>query len=258
MNAPTRWTGLIAMALGMVALTGRTAGAEVLIHDYELNNTLNDQLGGPALVSAGGALSAAGYSFAPNQGLSLSGALPNAANYTVDLSFSLQDLSGFRKIVDFQNLTSDQGLYNLDSALNFFNFQTSPTTDFASNTLVRVDLTRDSATNLVTGYVNGVSKISFTDSGSAAVFSATNNIINLFIDDNVTNQREASAGFVNQVRIYDGPLTAAEVAALGGPKPGQPSGSVPEPSTLVLTGLGAMIVLGTRRWSRRPTPARAG
>ena len=60
--------------LGLEALEDRVVPAS-LSHLYTLNGTLTDQLGGPSLVADGGVLSATRYSFGPNQGLELTGAL---------------------------------------------------------------------------------------------------------------------------------------------------------------------------------------
>jgi len=192
-------------------------------------------------------VSASGYSFAARQGLSLSNAFVDFTNYSILLDFSFTDLTGYRKIVDFLNLASDNGLYNLAQSLDFFPVANSGTADFAVNQPVRVILTRASSGNTVTGYVNGVSKISFTDSSSFAVFSAANNIAYFFEDDNVTSGNESSGGTATRVQIYNGVLTSAEAAALGGP----PITSVgtPEPATLVLFGAGLVSLALFRRWT---------
>jgi len=221
------------VVVAVLGVTESNVRGEILTHDYEFNGNLNDSLGGPSLVSAGGTITPTSYDFGPNQGLSLSSALASPGVYTIDMSFSFTDLTGYRKILDFKNLTSDNGLYNLNSALNFFPVVTgSPV--FSPNGFVRVDLTRD-ASNTLTGYVNGSPQFSFADSSYLAPVRATDNIINFFIDDTVTSQGEASGGSVNQIRLYDGALTAAEVEALGGPKP---SGAVPEPAGVILLGTG--------------------
>lgn len=222
-----------------------------IIHDYDLNGSFADNLGGPALVPNGGTLNATNYSFAPNQGLSLTNALPNTAVYSILTDFSFTTTSGFRKIIDFKNLSSDNGLYNRDQKLVFFNSlgsTESSTLDFAPNVLARLVITRDAA-NQFTGYVDGVQRISFTDTNSLAVFNP--NIIQFFRDDTVTSGREASDGLVDKITIFDNALSSAEVLALAGP--GTPVGvaAVPEPGTMTLMGLGLASLIGAGRRKKK-------
>jgi hypothetical protein len=233
----------IFLAVGVLAGSPARAG---LIHDYEFNGTLADSLGGPPLVSLGGTVGPTSYTFGAQQGLSLTNALTTGL-YTIDLSFEFDTLSGYRKILDFRNLSSDLGFYNLNTDLNFYNFAFGPNGALTAGTYARVDLTRDAA-NLVTGYVNGVAQFSFTDSGGDGAFSPINNIINFFQDDGVAGGGESSSGSVDQIRIYDAALSAANVLALGGPKL---PGAVPEPSGVILVATGlALAGLGGRRIGR--------
>jgi hypothetical protein len=210
-----------------------TAWGAAIVHDYNLTSSLNDLIGSATLVSDGGSISAAGYTFGTDQGLNVSSVLSNTGNYSILMDFSFQSLSGFRKVLDFKNLASDNGLYDLGSALNYFNFSTGSTGAFTADTLARVIITRDSSTNTLVGYVNGVSQISFTDSTSDATFTGTNGIIRFFEDDNVTGGNESSVGLATHISLYDGALTASEVAALGGVTSG-----VPEPASLLLVMAG--------------------
>ncbi|MEO8596809.1 MAG: LamG-like jellyroll fold domain-containing protein [Candidatus Solibacter sp.] len=214
--------------------------AATLTHDYLLQNTLADSLGGPDLTSLGGTIGPTGYTFAQQQGLSLSNAFTGGqnANYSIYLNFAFDVTTGFRKILDFKALGSDNGLYNLDTTLNFYNITTGPAGAFAPGVFAQVVLTRDGSGNVV-GYVNGVQQISFADTSSAAVFDAANGIINFFQDDGVTGGRESSGGVVTEIRIYDGALTAEEVGGLT---------AAPEPASLALAGAGlALCVLGRRK-----------
>jgi fibronectin type 3 domain-containing protein len=201
------------VAAGMVAPMTQAANGATLLHDYKLNGNLVDTLGGPSMVSAGGTLSATGYTFAAQQGLSLENGL-TAGNYSIDMVFSFNQTDGYRKIIDFVNRADDNGLYNYNAKLNYYPFGIGPAGAIPPATLVHLALTRSSAGNLVTGYINGVQQFLFTDSTASAVFTGPNSIVQFFKDDLVGQPGEASGGFADFIRIYDGPLTSAEVAAL--------------------------------------------
>lgn len=212
-----------------------------LIHQYQFNGTFADDLGGPDLVPAGGTLGATSYAFGVNQGLSLSNGLTDPANYSIELVFNFSSLTGYRKILDFKNLGPDTGLYDFNTALNFYNVTTSAAGAFSPRIDVRLVATRNDTTDQFVGYINGTQRIAFTDNAGLAVFTAANNIIHFFKDDVATGEREVSAGVVDLIRIYDAPLSASEIASLS-----DPVSTVPEPSTLFLL-VSAVGLLGVGR-----------
>jgi hypothetical protein len=214
-----------------------------LVHQYQLDGSFSDDLGGPSLVPAGGTLGPTSYSFGPNQGLSLSNALSDPGNYSIETIFNFSDVLSFRKIIDFKDRTSDSGLYDLNTSVQLVPIAgAGPANAFVPNVDVSLILTRDGGTGQVVGYINGVQHFSVIDNSSISDFSAANNIIHFFMDDGGT---EASAGVVDLIRIYDAPLSASEAAALGG--------SIPEPAALPTAVIGAAILLlrrprATLRW----------
>ncbi len=221
------------LLLGSAALCAQAASPT---HLYLLDDA-SDALGGPALTGFGGgfgtaAYGASGYSFAANQGLALEGAVPQSV-YTIDFVVALDETTGYRRLVDFKNLLSDTGLYNLNTSLNFYNVATGPGAAFSVGELARVTITRD-AGGTFSGYVNGVQQISFVDSAGLGEFTGPSQIAYFMRDDNAVSN-EASAGFVDYIRIYDVALDASEVAGLSNP--------VPEPGTWALM-LGGLALLG--------------
>jgi hypothetical protein len=211
--------------LNVLFLLSALATAQVPSHHYALD-TLNDDLGGPALTSLGGSLSDGGYRFGPNQGLRLTNVVQPDV-YTIDVTFSFDQLGSWRKIIDFKNLGSDNGLYTFDNALQFVvtagvHFETSPPI-FSVDTMTRVTLTRDDA-GVVNGYVNGAPEISFVDFDGGAAFSTP--VANFFVDDPLTAGGESSGGLVRELRLYDRALSASEVLTLG-PWDGGPSDAGP-------------------------------
>jgi hypothetical protein len=103
---------LIALGWSLLWVGRGDAG---LIHQYRLDGTLADDLGGPALVADGGTLGSTRYTFAANQGLSLSGGLSNPGLYSIEMVFQFATTSGFRKILDFKDRSSDLGLRRPDA-----------------------------------------------------------------------------------------------------------------------------------------------
>jgi hypothetical protein len=192
----------------------------------------------------GGEIAALGYVFAANQGLQLASPLINPINFSLEFSFRLNDVSGYRKLADFHDRADDSGFYVLNGALNFYPITTAGTADFLAGVDAHVVLTREDTTNLVNGYVNGQLRFTFTDSAPSATLTAPDKKLTLFADDYATSGGEAASGTVNYVRIYNGALTASEVNSLyaaGAPH------VVPEPPPIILLGAGLAILARSLR-----------
>jgi Concanavalin A-like lectin/glucanases superfamily len=187
------------------------------IHRYRLAGTFVDDFGGPSIDPLGGGFATGGYTFAANQGLGLSNAVP-VATYTIDIKFAFDQIGGYRKLLDFKALTTDEGLYVFDETLQFVivasntTVVTSPPL-FSAGTMAEVTLTRDAA-GMVTGYVNKASQITYLDISSVAEFTHAGHVANFGVDDNATGQTEASGGVISEIAIWDVALTLAEIAAL--------------------------------------------
>jgi len=192
-----------------------------LIHDYSLMGTLADGRGGPAATSLGGTIGAGGYVFGANQGLVLTSVVPSSA-YTIDLTFQLTTVTGYRKIIDFKMLSADEGLYATDQKLQHVEVAITgcpgtscytSTDNVDASVIVQVTFTR-AIDGTVTGYINKAQQFSFVDSMMVAIFDRPNAEVNLFVDDTYTGGNEASDGTVYRIRVFDGPLSAADVALL--------------------------------------------
>jgi subtilisin family serine protease len=153
--------------------------------------------------------------FPQGNGLQLfptSGVIPSNV-YTIVALFEFDSVSGFKRIVDFKNGTSDNGLYVQDGRLRFFPHTQRGPTPIPANTYVQVALTRNSA-GTVTGYVNGVRQFTFTDTAGDAVISS-NDALRFFRDNESGGANtEHSAGSAARIRLYDFALTPGEVSAL--------------------------------------------
>lgn len=194
-------------------IDGPDAAGLLPIHEYHLNNDYLDDYGGPALTPRGGGFVTGGYQFGVNQGLSVAGAMPDSV-YTVDVVFSFDTLGSWRKILDFKDLGTDEGLYTYDDHLQFVvvagtGFENG-TTVVTATTQLQVTLTRDAA-GVVVGYVDRAAQFTFTDAGAVATLGGPGALAHFVIDDAATGGGEASGGVVRRIRIYDVALTETQL-----------------------------------------------
>jgi len=153
-----------------------------LLHDYELNGDYLDAFGGNPMIPNGGSLTATEYVFGPDQGPNVSGVI-DPGTYCIQLKFTPMATTGWRKILDFKNRTSDNGLYIFNSKLQFYPYPPGPDIAFSPGVPVTVLFTRDATTGEMNGYVNGVWQWTITDTGNDATFTGPGNIIYILIDD---------------------------------------------------------------------------
>lgn len=218
------------MMLGLLALAGPADAA--LVAGFELNGSLANAAGNTVtLTNNGGVLGATGISFAANNGPTVTGlsALPN---YTIDIGFTLDTVSGYRKLIDFSNRASDSGYYNNNGFLNAFPLGNSPNQVFSAGTPVRLTLSRTSA-GLITAYIDGTEIYARTDVNNGSQTAITGlQPLNFFRDDFAFGPGESTSGFVDFIRIFDTAIT---------PQQAEPS-AVPEPATwaMMLFGFGAL------------------
>ena len=218
----------------LLAAVGAVLRAQTLVDLYTFNGTYADSLGGPALTGNGAILGAGTLTFGPNQGPRFDGDASLAGNYSIGLQFSLSSInvdSGWQKLVDFQNLGADSGAYTYGQELQFvyvpgvtFENGTRP---LPANATINVVFTRDGATNQFSAYLNGSTtpEYTFADTTGQAMASLVNGDARFifFMDDTATGQAEAGAGVLEQIRIWNGPLSPDQIPTA--------FAAIPEPET---------------------------
>lgn len=234
---------LTCCVLGLLSLLAPNSSHAGIIHIYDFATDLSDQLGGPDLIGLGGTVQNGSYNFGANQGLKLVGGLPSPSGYTFVIDFQIHDLNAWRKIVDFSNLTSDNGFYvKAEGQLRWYGGGAEgPLNAIQPNTTVRVALTRDSLSGQVAAYLNGVQHLTDPDINRVGII--TDDIVHFLQDDH----SEATSGSIDYLAIYDSALTPSEVQALGGPA----INAVPEPGSLLLGSFLMTAVAVHRRFRKR-------
>jgi hypothetical protein len=240
---------LLGAAAVAVALAAQPAAAATLKADYRFADTVGSSCcGAPTLAVVGSGTGGFAtdtvfgaqrrvFAFPAGVGLQLTspGVVP-PDSYTIAVLFGFDTVKGpeiinpYERIVDFKNQTSDFGLYVARAQLSFYNAAAgaSDPAPFRPNVYAQAILTRDSATKEVVGYVNGVEQFRVTDSTDIGVVSP-DNVVRFFKDDVVPPfPGEESGGAVARIRLWDGPLSAAEVAAIDAPPP-MPAPAPPPP-----------------------------
>ena len=196
--------------------------AQTLKADYQFQGNLSSSVAGaPSISNFGGqgtiqTDTVDGYSrqtfrFPAGGGLSVNtiGLIPTNA-YTAVILFRFDTVTGRRRVFDAKQGTSNLcGLYISNGRLEP---EPTTTTLIYPNTYIQVAVVRESSGAMRfyrDGYVFNVP----TDSGC---YENTNNSLRFFIDDTVVGG-ETSAGNVARIRLYDAPMTGAQLRALDRP-----------------------------------------
>jgi hypothetical protein len=236
------------------------AQAQTLVADYTFNNNLNSSVAGAPALTAVDPLSSSGFGtanvFGQNQtvynfvgnasppsdqaGLSLdTTGLISANNYSVQMAVSLDDINGWRRLIDVENRTSDDGLYYDPSHVLDVYPVAGGGSAVTANTFEDVVMTV-APDNTVDLYLNNT--LAFQTTTTVMDIANAGNLINFFLDNTAGGgQGEFSSGSVADIQIYSGVLSADQVVA---------DSLLPTPdggSTLALLGLGSAALTVLRR-----------
>lgn len=181
----------------LLGAAGPTFGQKLLL-EYPLSQSVSGGAGQPPLQAVGGSFAGGAFRFAAGQGLHLAQA-GVTDQYSLELTFRLNEVDGYRKILDFKNRTEDQGLYVYSGALNFYRSASGGTVLPGVEYTLRLD--RDRATQTVRAYLNKELAFQFPDPDGSAVLQ--NGSLWLFLDDR--DGGEQGSGTVRNLRISDAP-----------------------------------------------------
>ncbi len=229
----TRAVAVVATALGVLLGVQVTPAGAALVASYGLQRTFDaDSPDDPALTPVGDVphvfrtetvlgQARTVLAFACQTGLRVETPQVPADEYSIAVLMRFSNLTGYNRIIDFNDGVGDDGLYVLGGALNFYPVTTAEGTQFAEDVYAQVVLTRTAA-GQVTGYVNGTEAITFEDTNGLALIE--DGALRFFRDNDGGGgpTTEASAGAVAAIELFDHVLSPAEVAALPDTPPTAP------------------------------------
>jgi hypothetical protein len=125
------------------------------------------------------------YTFDKNCGLQFDNRAANgflSGSYTIEIYFRFTTLDSWKRVVDFKNRKSDNGCYIYYGKLNFYNFAVGTKAPVNPNEYTHYVVSRDAKTNQLKMYVDGESKVEFTDRFSQGIIDE-DGMLNFFFDD---------------------------------------------------------------------------
>jgi hypothetical protein len=210
--------GIMKTKLLLIAFVfvGLVLNAQVNKLSYHFENSLDESFGnGPTLKPLGdpgsfvldtlneiSGKTKIVYRFAKNNGVQFNNASQFIKKtYTIEIYFVFDELSSWKRVVDWKNRKTDHGAYVYNGELNFYPYVYSGTAPVVAGEYTYYVITRDSTTNEVVLYTDAKQEITFTDNTDDAV-TDTANVLNFFFDDlQVTG--EASSGAVALINLYN-------------------------------------------------------
>jgi hypothetical protein len=195
---------------------------------YNFENSLNElNSSGPALTVLGnqglyvvetlneisGATKTV-YRFEKNSGLQFNDQAAGdflGNDYTIEIYFVFDDLTSWKRVVDWKNRKTDWGAYVYYGQLNFYSILYSEEAPVNPGEYTYYVITRTGADNQVLIYTDAEVKISFTDNNGDALIDS-DGVLNFFHDDLIV-PNEAAAGAVAMIKLYDYPLTQEKITA---------------------------------------------
>jgi len=234
-----------------------------LVTDIAFNGSITDTTGGSEIITIFGSdqpintpenssstfgsdINGAYWSWAagqiPGGGISIETDLRNGTIYTIALRFSYQQVSGYRKIIDFKDQVDDTGFYLLSGRINYYPLGTGERV-FSENEVVDLIATRD-ADGYFTVYTNDgqggyVQQIRVADVGNSSVPSLVDGKYRLgfFFDDLATSSEYTPGGNVWNLRIWDEALLPSQISqalSANPPTSATPTDSIPPTAAITV------------------------
>jgi len=152
------------------------------------------------------------YRFEQNSGFQFDNAAAGnflGNSYTLEIYFVFDNLSSWKRVVDWKNRKTDNGAYVYFGQLNFYNYIYSGAAPVAEGEYTYYVVTRDGSTGALRIYTDGGVQVEFNDVNGDGILDA-DHVLNFFYDDLVV-PNEASAGAAAMINLYNYVLDSTTV-----------------------------------------------
>lgn len=236
MKTPHSLPAVLAALVTLIVFGQVRLAAQIMKADYQFQGALTSSVGfAPAMTNLTGdggpnffiADVVDGHSrqslrFPFNSGVRVAtGGLVPFNNFTLVMLFRMAQLSGYRRVIDFNNGAQQCGGYIFNSRFELES--TASNSILMPDTYVQAVFVRE-PTGRVRVYRDGVLKID--EPQDQGCFAINSNAIRFFQDD-AQFPNEASPGSVARIRLYEGAMTTAQVQSLD--RVPEPAGSAALP-----------------------------
>lgn len=136
-----------------------------------------------------------------------------AGSYTIEMYAELDNVSGYRKLVDYKNRTTDDGLYDNDGACNFRGPGNVSGSYFTNGVYSLITITRNATSGVVKMFVDGSYVDQFNDPTGVYAFYDAAKRLAFFLDDTYSSDTEVSAGSIALLNIYNYELDSTTAIA---------------------------------------------
>jgi len=131
------------------------------------------------------------------------------STYTIELYFVFDNLTSWKRVVDWKNRKTDYGAYVYYGELNFYNYVYSGTAPVLPGEYTYYVITRKASDKTLKIYTDALVEISFTDTYGDAIIDS-DHFLNFFYDDLVV-PNEASSGAVAILNLYNYALDSTAI-----------------------------------------------
>lgn len=200
--------------------------SQTLISDFNFSGNMNDDLGNSTCINNGNATSSYTSGMfnwtldsVGNGGLKIS--IPDGVftetNYSIAIEFKFSQTSGYRKVVDFSNLLSDQGIY-VNTNLRLYSVGGFGSTTIPNDSMISITFLRNGTTNASRIFLQLQDSTFQLESNGDDVsnnyvpaLEGSNRVFHFFRDDTATTTEYSLMGTVNRIRIWNGNINLSDL-----------------------------------------------